>query len=47
MEAIRDRDGYLELFYCDGSDSDSWLSSYYGDDDFRWGDNYRFFFVRK
>ncbi len=47
MEAIRDRGGSLRLFDCGGVDSESWLSRSNGDDDSRWHDNNRFFFVRK
>ena len=47
MEAIRDRGGDLELFYCDERDSESWLDSNFGDDDNEWGGSNRFFFVRK
>ena len=48
MEAIRDRDGKLGLFYCNGDGSGSWLS--YGDGGSggnEWRDVSRFFFVRK
>jgi len=47
MEAIRDRDGNLELFDCDGGDSVSWLDRSNGNDDRKWHDYLRFFFVRK
>jgi hypothetical protein len=47
MEAIRDRDGNLRLFNCYENDSMSWLYHSYGDDDNKWDDDNRFFFVRK
>jgi hypothetical protein len=48
QESIRDRDGNLRLFRCDGIDAESWLyNSLNGRDDHKWGDSHRFFFVRK
>ena len=47
MNAIRDRDGYLRIFHCNGRGSKSWLGLSSGRDDGRWHDGSRFFFVRK
>jgi len=46
-ESIRDRDGDLGIFHCDGDGSGSWLSDDYGHGGSRWGRYVRFFFVRK
>ena len=46
-ESITDRGGYLRLFNCNRNGSESWLNNNNGNDDNKWNDNNRFFFVRK
>jgi hypothetical protein len=47
IEAIRDRDDRLSLFFCNRRGAVSWLDDSFGHDDDRWNSGNRFCFVRK